>query len=183
MYIKTSHKLPHKPLIGCPPSFQLKKKIYFLCEHLLFKKGGKLINFMENNSWPICCVYKLIKQHNDKEYYIQYYVDIFWKSLQKKNAHSNAYLWVDFAFTAEPETILYIELFIGLNLTGGFMVRNLQIYIRLWNRYDVLEGKMWVHSLSNHNMKNLLEVVLDLWLFSSRSQWCYTTLKSVYKDI
>lgn len=33
------------------------------------------------------------------------------------------------------------------------------------------------------NMKNLLEVVLDLWLFPSRLQWCYTTLKSVYKDI
>lgn len=31
----------------------------------------------------------------------------------------------------------------GLNLTGGFMLRNLQIYISLWNRYDVLEGKMW----------------------------------------
>lgn len=72
---------------------------------------------------------------------------------KKKNAHSNAYLWVDFALTAEPETILYIELFIGLNLTGGFMVRNLQIYIRLWNRYDVLEGKMWVHSLSNQYEK------------------------------
>lgn len=63
---------------------------------------------MENNSWPICCVYKLIKQHNDEVYYIQYYVDIFWKLLQK-NEHSNAYILVDFALTAEPEIILYIE--------------------------------------------------------------------------